>query len=1045
MGAEITRSYDTIPGLLIPWEWQGRDVTDLDVRHATPTPGSDSYAGTSRARLQLTGTPSYTTAGGGTETPAVIDVVSVPGVAGRRLGWVWRRDGAAPWYGTDEPTIVSQYWKISAESVTYSPSLIALQSGGLLAAWGRVSAGVPHVVVRRRDGHDWDAADAESLLSIVVEDPPTDGQPVAIAQAPDGVVILCTLEAWTTAQWGLTTMISTDDGDTWEVASVDALRWTSDPPRVMRLAVLPDGRLVLAMTEDTGTSSKVRTAVSDDLGTTWREVEDTVAATYGGICCWDLRVIRGALVAVVEWGGGASGADTGIALVEIGDPESWIATTTTGTLVYTQTAGTFVGGACVLEDPAGADGYLVIAADPAAYVLVSTTQSAIQSITAGCAQPSAVTWRGAVEVIAGDQSAGVMSGALYAHRLGGQSDVTWTRDVFTWISGDDYPVQWTPLESIASSAWTTSDSGGTATRTHTTEDGTRVQTNGSTTGSQVLVIGSARRKAVASIRMRVASGTIRIELAVSDGTNTASVYVEVTPTQIRAYDASGAASSYVSHGATSADYIDVMAAAEIRDGVGAARCYWRADRLYPETCTNTIDVALATATGTTTRVRLHALPSTDVYWLRASAATKVQVDRLAIPTSGDEPGELLGASLSLAEPRYLADGLDAQVIGGMPRAETGVVHRIPITGSAPFEHMFPEVVASPRWGYTMPADQDITIKLRPTADGTNARTAPSEIFGLYLGGLDAVKGFTLTGFAFDASIDVDLRTPYRYAGSGYSVTGAASGGALDGRWVGQDELAGCLLECEDGLRRIVGNSPGSLHSGEAVEEVRAVLHLDGSPGVDGLGYIWPKTAMVLVYDTGSRDWPGDITLTISSADDAPGDTRTIGTLAAGYIQPMGMQWDRTESHEFTIGDAVERMPDGTSYTTSQDPGRRRIEVSLTESTHDLSKTYGPMSTDSSADYLVVPAPGSMLPGADADPLGMVWSTIAARGRKPVVLVHMTRSDDGSGKVVVQAPVPYRDGTLYARVAGDPRWQRVQLQSEAAHWGRLTTIAFEEIT
>lgn len=1046
MGSDVTssRAYDVLPGILIPWEWQGRTVTSTEVQHASPAPGPDTYAGTSRARLQLTGTPGYTDAAGDPQVPAAIDVVSVPGVAGRRLGWVWRRDGATPWFGQDEPTLVTAYNKIATVSSTiYSPSVIALQSGGLLAAWGWISGGVADVAVRYRAGHDWAAADADANLGTTMEAVPS-AMPCALAQLADETVLLATLTSWTASSWGLAIWSSSDDGDTWEVQSYDAIRWSSNPPRVMRMAVMPDGRIILGCTENTGSSSQVRTLVSRDGGVTWEQIELAASGPLSGVCLWDLKIIRGGLVALVEYGGGAAGADSGVSRVDVEDPESaWVAAiATSGTEVYEQgSTEAFVGGGCIVDDPSTEDEYIVLAGADA-YVIIADGNEYNQ-ITGSAAQPSAVWWRGALESVHTVQSAGSLAGSAYATRIGGQSDVTFTRDYFSTSFDDDLSIQWIPLTSI-STATVDSDSGGTPTRTNAAATGTRIQTDGATTAGQAFTTAADSMQVVQIARIRVASGTCRIALNASDGTDTCGMYVEITGTQIRAYDSAGAASSYTNHGATSSDYIDVMAVLEIRDGVAAGRAFWRADVLYPETCTGSISVSPTDSAGGTVGNVLRVLPSGDVYVLRASAASKTIRNRLAIPTAGTSAEGLLGVPLSHAEPRYLADGMSAQILSGVPRAEPDTVHRHTITGAAAYEHMWPEVVASPRWGWTAPSDVDMVIRLRPTESGTNGRQAPSEIFGLYLGGMVAIPGFTLTGFAYDASIDVDLRTPYRYTGNGYSVVGATSGGELAGQWVGQDELAGCYLECEDGLRLIVGNSPGSIRSGAAVAEVRAVLHLDGTPGADGLGYIWPRQAMVLVYDTGSRDWPGEVVITVDSAEAAPGTTRTIGTLAAGYVQPLGMQFDRTESHEHTIGDRIEVLADGTGIVSSQDPGRRRVEVSLVQHPHDVTEQWGTTSGDSSADYVGVPEPGTTLPGADADPIGALWSMLAARGRRPLVLVHMSRSDD-AGQVVVQAPVPYRYGTLYGRTAGDPRWERISLQEETAVYGRMALIAIEEIT
>ena len=1052
MGTARTPGYSSTMGILVPWGW--RDVTS-DVGtyfgHASTLPGPDSYTGDTRTRVELQGAPSYVDSAGAVQVPGNVSLQAVPN-GGAGGSWVWHRDGGV-WYGQERPVVVTGYARIEdcGADDAFAPSCLTLQSGHLLVAWGETTG---NVRVRRREaGTEWTETTVDIDGGVFPETAPPDGVPTAMVQMPDGGILLMMLSGYVANRWGLAIYRSEDDGDTWTIQADEAVTWTTDAPRVMRAAVDDTGRVVLFVTRDTSEDSKASHYISKDGGITWTTVEADVNLNGGantkGLVVWDARFIRGALVLLVEWGGGATSTDNGFDYIQVGDPAAAVLstiTTSTVTEVTNYTANErWIGGGCIAEDPASATGFVILSMGAAPYLVQTGPATAAAPADGGSAQMAQgqmTWWRGSLCVVCTRRSAAAISGDVYEIRLGGQADVTWTRDYVVY--GLDYPVSWVGLGAAADSTFDADDSGAGVTRTNASESGQRIVTDGVSQGGYSPTIGSARGRVVMGVRVRVVSGTARLTLQASDGTDQFGIYVEITSTQIRAYDLTGAASSYTNHGATSADYIDVYAVVDARGGAASGRCYWRSvDGLYPHTTTDDIVVAGLTATaGTTTITRWRALASSDTYWLWAWTSSKPGINRLTVPAIS-QPWELLGVPLSGEEARHIADGMTGRV-RGLPVRIDDTAHPVYMTGDAPFAHIFPDVVASPRKGWTMSSTRDNTIRLQPAPGSASADSAlHTQWIGIYLAGLVGVHHITLAGLNYSGTVTVDLRYPLAYTPDGYSCTGVASGTNVPGRLVGVNELKDCYFECEAGVRRIIGNSPGTLSSGATVSEPRAVLWLDGSPGIAATGYIWPREAMVIVAD--SVRTLGEINITIESSDaDTGTGTRTIGTLAAGPIYVMGMAPDRTMTRETQIGDEVVSLPDGSDYVVSRAPNRRRVEFAYVEGPHDVTGWWPPDTiTSGSPDYVVTPT-DSGKPDVFREPIEVLHSLVAAVGRSPIVALFGMKWQDTEGGIDVQTPVPWRQQTIYGRFAGNPRIQQISTMTEGVDMVRAELLAIEEI-
>ena len=128
------------PALLIPdprWKWSALSASSYAASE-TPLPGVPVPDSTQRLSLL---------SGGEIGAGTAYEVATQQGGNVGRLGatYRWRISGETDWYGWDAPTVLTGYQAVvtsnSAGATVYNPHILALDSGDLLAVWGRGTAG----------------------------------------------------------------------------------------------------------------------------------------------------------------------------------------------------------------------------------------------------------------------------------------------------------------------------------------------------------------------------------------------------------------------------------------------------------------------------------------------------------------------------------------------------------------------------------------------------------------------------------------------------------------------------------------------------------------------------------------------------------------------------------------------------------------------------------------------------------------------------------------------------------------------------------------
>lgn len=1025
-----------VAALCLPRRWAA--TVPGEYTESDPVPGRDRYTGATRTRLVLSGEPSYRDADDADATPKRITARALPTGSTTPAGcWAWQRDGADPWYGWDDPRPVTGYAPVS--SVTYSayaPSCITLQSGVLLAAWGEAGGPATAIRTRRRVGVQWTEAEV-SLVSTLVQIGSHDG-PTTLVQMEDGAVLLLTLQSLSSTTYELVVLRSTDDGATWAIHATGAIAWATTAPRILRACVTVSGLIVLYATVGTTTSSRVTSWSSVD-GVMWTKIDDGIGAATTGLAVWDARTIRGTVHLYIE-------TDAGSGKVTL-DPTEGLDPADMTQFVASGADGDWIGGGCIVENPADDRGIYVITMIGYTYVWHDSPSGVgnwygpfVDGGGSQMAAGQATWWRGALCIVSTRRTTTTISGDCIEVRLGGQSDVTWMRELDR--AGDYVPSGWTGVGNGLNTTWPNGDlGGGVVTRSYAIATGQRIQTDASATAVHAPTIADYRRLVILAARIRVASGTVRYVLDASDNTDSYGVYVEVTGTQIRAYDSTGAASSYASHGGSAADYMTVIAAIDVATAAKTARVYWyTGGETYPATATGSILVSgiTATAASTTTRASFRVLPSGDAYVLWVWAGSRKRVSRHTLPAR-TEPTDVSGVPLSGAGARYFADGMTARVTG-VPTWVDEADHDVYTTAPRPRENIDPFTSPSPRRVYRMPSTVEQVIRLTPT-EGDTTRHTHTSAWILYLAGLRSVWAINVAGGYLPGGTDLDLRTALAYDAEGWTVRPVASGSTVSGPWVGADELVGCGFQLAGGtVRTIVSNSAGSLTSGTTIAEHRCVITLDGSAGADGSGYIWPReVAIVLQHDsvTGvDAEWVITVPPTTDGHTVIGSDTyREIGLAALGPAHILGIGPDKTMSHETRLGTDLDEQADGSVYVVDRRPAVDRVEFAWVQSPHDVTYMLGPASVGTTTpDWVGTPWLTGTPSGSHVS-VEAVRSMIRAHGRHPMVLAYLQAADLGAPTVHVMGPVPWRRGVYCIHVEGDPRIDQTSTQT-----GRMVRMA-----
>jgi len=1020
-------------GFGIPLELTESGVLGTDYDESNPRPGRDATGSTRGTRLVLSGYPAATA---GDEVAAYLTARAQPTAKASGGSWAWRRDGAGSWYGGDAPTAIQRAQivdsgPVSGTSIASSISTIVSTTGYVLVVWGEVLS-TGDVQLRSRDRASTAWSQSPVTIHSVGDDTLIAGGVGCCAVAlPDGRAAVYGIYSadggvtWTVACWESVS----DAFASWVLQSTDCLgtTYTSDPPRLIRACLTPGGTTALFVVRHTSTSTRTTQYVSGD------GIRFTLVGTAdeGTVVIWDARIIEGkprVLYEINDDGTARIGSTTF-------DPGSAVWGDCTVAACWTTSTDAWIAGGAMAPNHYGPGWWAVTYNDtltlwsssPISGEMSSTTSTSYAltpSDGSGAMGQGQMWWyRGSLYIVGGRRSASTLDGYVAEARCGGQSDLTLTR----W-----WPTlpQWIGLASAdLSGSWGDTDIGGGVTRTMSYTTGLRIQTDGISQGrEQSSDLGTIDR-ILAIVQVTPTSGTCLVRVQhTNDGANVYAVHVEITPTTIVMYDATGAAGATTSITVTS----DVTVMIWLQGST--ARCWYRlGEPQYPLKWSTLTLTGITTAAGSTSYARAGAAISSDIKLIRLGVIDGDGTP--TYPTPGDVD-DVAGVVLSGSETRYMADNMYARVIGVPVRVDTAN-HVIPITAPYPREHADPYVVASPASGWQMTASMNQSIDLN-----AGDRYVPGDAQVLYLGGLRNVPKITLAGFPVTTGV-IDLRTALAYTTEGNTVTPLGTGGAVAGWWVGADELAGSQFECHDGtVLDIVSNTAGSLRSGTASEH-RAVITLSDDAGTDGTGYIWPRNVGVLIMLGGYRTGSAAATLTLPSTLATPSGEgwRTIGTLALCDVVFAGISPDRTTGRESVIGDELVELEDGSAYVVRRKGTRRRVELAWVESPHDWTGMIGPES-NGSPPYIQSPDTGDITGTAQGGQV--IASLLASHGRRPLVVLDGCIPVSGypDGGVIVLGPVPWRRGCYYCTAAGNPRTEDVPTYSGVA--GRLQVIPLQEI-
>lgn len=1048
MGTKTTPTQ--LSGVLVPHRWDpdladDRDLgTDYD--EADPQYGAVTWSGTGSPplRLAVSGTPA-------TGVTSLQAKITSAGAADGAAAVRWSDDGGTTWYGRDHLGLTTGYRRVRDEG--RHAGIVPYPGGGCVAVWYEEISGTTwgyRSAVRSSAGA-WSVVGTIATATI-------GGSTYTacdVAVAPDGSFFaVVAVPARTGGTWQLDAYRSTD-GASWRLAARALGGWSdATPPRAVRLAFDPTGgSAMMLVSYDVGGAFTTIQYGSADGGATW-SAPDVNGVAYMIAC--DVVFAAGVFMALVhnidltpdQWevyrsgsalsdllageptypsagsplptvyGGGALVAD------ERGVVYAYVTDDTTRSLVaYESTDG---GATWVLRE----FGALAVAQ-------TGTSATVPGSSVAGCLD------LGTVVLLSSAWDGAAVSGGLYELRMGGSSAVTMSTDI------DGWRLTYMPTDSMVNYGWSATDTGAP---TIALDEGLgqHITTGGGDTASRrYTVVAATAAHAVWSITsVHVTSGTLTIRVRAAGS----EVLIDVTSTQIRAYDSGGAAPAYTNHGAGS-DYVEIAAVVDTPTST-AAIWYRAASRTSPGAVRDWTELDTLTglsAAGNDIRHWISWATSSEAYILWAGVQwTDDAAPRLS---TGQDVDDLRGLPLSVATASSASSGASIAAIGGVGYPD-GETYTSAATSQTPRGAIDPRVAPSPRavWRSTGSAGSPLstTVRLRHTLAPETASTAEylgSDVWAIWLDGLVGVPKIRISD-AGGIIASLDLRQTVLYQSAGDSVRPTSAAGSSNTRpWVQPDELVGGYFEYSNGdVRRIARNTAGALTDTGTPSEVRATIYVEGTDGgeaTSGTGYVWPPRSLILWYHRGSQasiQQYVDLEI-LNTYALGPEGYREIGVCAMGRVQVLGYGVDRTEARPQESGYDVETLPDRSTVRTQRGPIRRRAEVAIVDTHVDVTQVR---SLTSSADYVVVSAHASAYPAADrhADPL--VWEGLAREvDGTPVVWLPRIPVESGSGAAVVAYWAGWGLGALYGYMAPGRR-ERLQIGSYGVSDGyRYSTIVFEE--
>ena len=1031
MGTKHTPT--TAAGILVPWAWStspaaapGDYRVGVDYTEASPYWGRAVWSGTGQPPVGLWPT--------GEPDTGLSDVQAWYVRGGAPSGIVARSKATGGaygnWYGRDYHTTLTGYRTATTHDLR-SLDILA-QPDGTCTAIGSVTSGgtCTWYTGRRTTAGVWTWTSLTSYATsaqlgcclCLLPDGGLGAYLAVPAIGATGYVV----ELWRSADYGATWTLQTSRAGDLDAAA-----------RILRASAVGAGQVVLFATSGSGTATQLQQLASLDGGYT---VQSYVITSRSA--AWSALWVGGACYVLTE--NHTTGSDA-YHVHKMADATSNVLATAADVLLVASDNPHYSTGGTLWQD---SDGYIraLVGKDGGAVLYGSDDYGVTFDLhddvfDANTDTPTVigefagVEVRGQIVILAqGWDGSAVDVGDVVEVTLGGLSDVTPTM----WPARS--PVRspartWCALDVPQDADWTLTTTG-TPGQSITRADGQRVVNGAGDTYSAVQspTVSSTGSTAVWDI-VKVTSGTLTIT-AGAGATPRYAVAVDITPTQIRAYDASGAAGAYANHGA--ADYIEVLVVVANSTQKGTA--YYRA----VDTTGQRAWTALTTITGLgSAAVGVHTVAlaaSSAMYW-RAAWTDHGTLHPLADGVS--RPADLAPIPLADAAPTYIIGGLSLAERSGGARVD-GTTHTFSRASNYAKNNLLPSVSPSPRRGWRS-AQTASTEVVGWTLDYDSGNPVPtgSDLWAIYLDKIESVPRFQLVVDGATVAT-VDLRIPIAYSQSGGGVRMSTTGTLKLGPWVAANELAGGYFQGATGaVVRIVGNTSGALTIGSPVAERRAVLRLeDEASSGSGSGYIWPPRALVLAYLRGGEDLTS-VALSIAGTEAAhPDGYRAIGLACIGPVRVLGRAPDRSTSLEMEPGSTIETMPDGSRYTVDRAPNRRRVEVGILDSHVDVSQVR---SLTASPDYIVVSAHASAAPAAArfGDPLHVV-GLVEEVGRSPVVWLPRIPIDSGSGDNVVAYTTQRAGGALYSRITNAARIEQVPAGvTGVSDMYRLTVLAFEE--
>jgi len=1046
MGSKITPASGQHAGFILPWPFSSTLAEDHDLgtdyTEADPEFGAASYSGNGRATLLASGTPQT----GITSVAARFITGGMPD--GESCSIVAQKNGTGDWYGRDLLTHFTGYRRIT-DAEGRGQDIAALDDGTLVMVYGLDNGSTITYSSRTRDP-DTGAWAAKVDIVTTTQTALLAGPVCGVCVVPDGALhayVVATNDGGTT--FTIDCYRSEDEGVSWllQRREVDTGRvggrWaTGDTILPVRLRVASGAGTVLIMLTEESANVYTKQFFSSDGGFTFKYVNQTGGTGAAERRTNDLRWVAGAYLAIVSLSSGAE-----VRAFVSGTPQSDILAADGFTVTA---SGSTEAGSCVVWDGVG---YPIVFLEEFAVPrwstdwgetwIGSTTAYGIRmSSTVGVCNAAAAVCRGQVIMVCNRWDGAAPDDGIYEVRFGGVSAVTFGAEINGWSYA------YTPLNTLNAAGWTDSDTGA-PTRTRSDRYGVNVVCGAGDTANnnRDITLTTAGVSGYFQAIARVNSSTnltapIRFGFRVPD----AGIYVELSTTQIRAYDETGAAPSWTSTGFAAGSYVQIVAV--IDAGNTRARVWYRELSIeapgYERGWTALSAITGIADPGNDVRSRVRVGSDTDADILSLAVQYRVGESLLS---NGIAWSEHSGIPLSAQTPSWAVGGASVSAING-PAVRDGTSYSIPASSPYTKRNLLPDYAPSPRvvWRSTATAAQDLRFTVDP--DQEAAALVGSDAVGIYLTGLVGCGSFDLYN-AGSSVASVDLRTAFagsRLSSTSPTVRPTVTGGAVAGPWVAEGELVGGAIEFGSGdVRRITANTSGSLRSGPEIEHrcVITVEGIDGTESTSGTMYVHPPRALVIWYLRGSTN-VNQIRLVFDSGDAlGPDGYREIGTICAGPIRVLGRGWDRQTAHVTDSGRELVDHPDRSRSYVERGPMRRRAEVAIVGSAWDVTQ----IRRTSTADYVVVSDHASAVPSGTryGDPLG-IEGLFREWQAKPLVFLPSVPIETGSGAAVVAYTIGgWARDAIYGRIVSE------SIRREHAGVGapgvsemyRIATLAVEE--